>query len=257
MYWTRGSVTRQAHVDLPAGTVEEEYAREGFSGRATHLYRARPPVDWTSIEGDLRPEALDTARLPADAGDDWLAARTDLLVNEDVRVGFARLARPMTACFRNADADEILFVHEGAGHLETDFGVITFRRGHYLVIPRGTVYRVHPVEPAAFLVIATAGEVTVPERGILGQHALFDPAALDVPEPAPLPDADRPWQLQVLRRGRVTTVTYPHHPITTVGWRGELTVWRLHLDDIRPVASERYHLPPTAHVTWVARDVVV
>ncbi|MFW6057363.1 MAG: homogentisate 1,2-dioxygenase, partial [Persicimonas sp.] len=64
MYFKKGRITRQAHVDLPEGTVEEEYAREGFFGRTAHLYRTDAPVGWVDIEGDLRPHAFDTAELP-------------------------------------------------------------------------------------------------------------------------------------------------------------------------------------------------
>lgn len=257
MYWSKGRVTRQAHVDLPEGTHEEEYARNGFFGRTSHLYRSHPPVDWTHIDGELRPEAYDTDRLPGLDTDDWIDGRIPLLFNEDVVVSMARLATAMPYAFRNADADEILFLHRGSGRFQTDFGVLDVRAGHYIVIPRGTVYRFLPDGVCTFLVIASADEVTIPDRGIVGQHALFDPAVLDVPELEPLPDADRSWDLKVLRRGRITTVTYPHHPITTVGWRGTLTVWALHVDDIRPIASERYHLPPTAHITWAMPNVVV
>jgi homogentisate 1,2-dioxygenase len=257
MYWSRGVVARQAHVGIPEGTVEEEYARNGFFGRTAHIYRSSPPVDWTAIDGDLRPEAFATDALPGLDVDDWVAGRVVMLRNADVDLAFATLKTPMPYCFRNADADEVLFVHRGAGSLETDFGVIDWRAGHYLVIPRGTVYRVIPREPSSFLVIATADEVKIPDRGIVGQHALFDPAVIDVPELAPLPDAERPWQLKVQRLRRITTLTYPHHPITTVGWKGDLTVWRLHIDDIRPMTSERYHLPPTAHITFAATNVVI
>jgi homogentisate 1,2-dioxygenase len=256
MYWSRGQVTRQAHVDLPPGTVEEEYAREGFFGRTTHLYRSTPPVDWVDIEGEVRPVALTLDALPG-LGPDWLAHRVPFLHNEDVRLSWAHLTAAMPYYFRNADGDELLFVHRGAGRLETDFGNLSYRAGDYLVIPRGTVYRLAPSEPTACLVLQSSGAITLPDRGIVGQHALFDPAVLDVPELGELPDRDQPWRLIIQRRGRLTTVTYPHNPITTVGWRGELTVWRLNVADIRPMASERYHLPPTAHLTWVMPNAVV
>ncbi len=257
MYASRGRVSRQAHVDLPEGTYEEEFAREGFFGRTSHLYRSKPPVDWVDIEGDCRPTALDTEALPGLDGSDWVRGRVPFLFNDDVVLSFARLDEPMNRYFRNADADEILFVHRGCGKLETDFGNLTYRAGHYLVIPRGTVYRLAPAEPSRFLVIAAAGEVSLPDRGIVGQHALFDPGVMDVPELGELPEPNATWKLEILRRGRITTVTYPHNPITTVGWKGELTVWRLHIDDIRPMSSERYHLPPTAHITWSMPNVVV
>jgi len=256
MYVQQGKVTRQAHVDLPEGTYEEEYARQGFFGRTSHLYRSHRPVDWTAIEGDCRPAALHTDKLPG-IGGDWLGGRVTFLHNEDVAISWATLTQPMPYYLRNADGDEILFVHRGAGRLESDFGNLDYKRGDYLVIPRGTVYRLAPVEDSRFLVIQSTDEVTIPDRGIVGQHALFDPAVIDVPQLGEVERFDDEWQLKILRRGRVTTVTYPHSPITTVGWRGDLTVWRLNVADIRPMMSERYHLPPSAHVTWMMPKVMV
>ena len=116
----RGQVARQAHVAIPEGTVEEEYARSGFSGAYAHLYRQHPPVAWTRIEGPLKPRAFDLNRVGPDS--DWLAARRPLLGNHDVRLHFAQLGAPMSHFFRNADGDELLFVHHGSGRLETDFG---------------------------------------------------------------------------------------------------------------------------------------
>ncbi len=256
MYHKQGRVTRQAHVDIPEGTCEEEYARNGFFGRTSHLYRSHRPVDWTQIEGELKPRALHTQQLPG-LSDDWVSGRVPFLRNDDVVLSWAHLDKPMPYCFRNADGDEILFVHQGAGQLETDFGVLSYRRGDYLVIPRGTVYRLGPVARTRMLVIQSTDEVTIPDRGIVGQHALFDPAVIEVPTLQALDDFDRPWELKIQRLGRISTVTYPHHPITTVGWRGDLTVWRLNVEDIRPMMSERYHLPPSAHVTWMMPKVMV
>lgn len=259
MHWMRGKVTRQAHVDLPEGTVEEEYAREGFFGRSAHLYRQRPPVGWSRIEGDLRPHALHVADLPG-LGGDWVAARVPFLRNDDVTLRLAHLDAPMSCCFRNADGDETLFVHAGAGRIETDFGPLDYRPGDYLVLPRGTVYRLLPDDaaPSTFLVIETAGEVRLPDKGLLGKHALFDPAVIDVPEPAPPTDDGRAeWELRVQRGGRFTSVFYPHHPIDVVGWKGDLTVWRINVADICPVLSDRYHLPPSAHCTFVADGVLI
>lgn len=254
----RGRVAAQAHVGLPDGTVEEEYARDGFSGRYAHLYRRRPPVGWTRIEGPLRPRAYDTRALPPAA--DYLA-RATLLVGDDVRVHLAAIDDAMPYLFRNADADELLFVHAGAGRLETDFGALPYRAGDYLVVPRGTTHRLAPTSPTRLLVIESAGEVTVPERGLLGQHALFDPAVVEVPTPgegSSLPsDARGEWQVTIQQGGELTRVYYPHDPIDVVGWKGTLAPMRLHVDDIRPITCERYHLPPSAHATFAMPGAVV
>ena len=259
MHYLRGRVTRQAHVDLPAGTVEDEYARRGFFGRTSHLYRTEAPVGWVEIEGDIRPQALCATEAPGLRDDDWLAGRIPLLGNADVTLHFARLARPMPYFFRNADADEILFVHSGAGRLETDFGPFDYVRGDYLVIPRGTVHRLAPSAPTSVLVIESTDEVELPDRGLLGKHALFDLDVLDVPTPeAPAAEPGRTrWEVRVQRQRRLSTIVYPFHPLNAVGWKGDLAPWRLNVKDIRPVASERYHLPPTAHATFVMPNVVV
>ncbi len=259
MNYIRGKVTRQAHVDLPEGTFEEEYARRGFFGRTAHLYRNAPPVAWTQIEGDLQPEAIHAMELPGLVPGDWLAGRVPFLENADVRLHMARLRDPMPYAFRNADADEILFIHHGAGLMDSDFGRMSYSRGDYLVIPRGTAYRLAPAAETAALVIESTGEVELPDRGLLGRHALFDLDVLEVPTPfgASTPTREA-HSLKVQRQRRITTLSYPFDPLaTTVGWKGDLTVWRLNVKDIRPVTSERYHLPPPVHATFVMPNAVV
>jgi homogentisate 1,2-dioxygenase len=256
MNWIRGTVTKQAHVGLPAGTVEEEYGRRGFFGRTSHLYRTEPPVNWTAIEGDLRPEAISATELPG-LGGDWIAGRVAFLSNEDMRLSMARLSVTMPYAFRNADADEILFVHRGAGRIDTDFGPLAYQTGDYLVIPRGAAYRLSPSLETTALVIESAAEVELPDRGLLGRYALFDHDVIEVPTPDPT-HVRTPSLVKVQRQARISTITYPFDPLrTTAGWKGDLSVWRLNVRDIRPVVSERYHLPPSAHTTFTMPNAVV
>ncbi len=255
----RGRVARQAHVGLPEGTVEEEYARNGFFGRYAHLYRTEAPVAWSRIEGPLKPRAFDLNGLEPGA-EDYQLGRAPLMSNVDCRVSMAALSQPMPYFFRNADADEMLFVHQGAGRLETDFGPLSYEAGDYLVIPRGTAYRLSPSRASKWLVLETMSELEIPDRGMLGQHALFDPAALRVPTPEAstmAPNADGEFELRIARRGTTTKVFYPFCPLNVVGYKGTLAVFALHVRDIRPVLSDRYHLPPSAHTTFVARNVAI
>lgn len=257
--YIRGRVAQQAHVAVPEDLVEEEYARNGFFGRYAHLYRKNAPVGWTRIEGPLRPRAYDLRKLESSGG--WLEARRGVLENDDVRFSTAALSSPMAYLYRNADADELLFVHEGAGRIETDFGPLAYEPGDYLVVPRGTVYRLSPTSASRFLVLEAFSEISFPEKGMLGQHALFDPAVIQVPSPEEgsslQPNADGEFELRILREGEVTRVFYPYNPHDVVGWKGTLTVQKLNVRDIRPVMSERYHLPPSAHTTFVMRNAVV
>ncbi len=257
--YVRGRVAQQAHVALPEGTVEEEYARNGFFGRYAHLYRSEAPVGWTRIEGPLKPRAYELLREGAEKRDDL--GRTPLFHNADVRVGWASVDAPWAFFHRNADADELYFVHRGAGRLETDFGPLTYEPGDYLLVPRGTVQRLCPTSASRLLVLESRGEIDFPDRGMLGQHALFDPAVLVVPSPeegsSARADAQGEFELRILRAGQTTKVFYPFCPINTVGWKGTLTAQKLSVKDIRPVSSDRYHLPPSAHTTFVMPNAVV
>jgi homogentisate 1,2-dioxygenase len=255
--YVRGRVATQAHVGLPEGTVEEEYGREGFSGRYAHLYRSQAPVGWTRIEGPLRPRAFDLAAMPRTQE----LTRTAVLENDDARISVATLSEPMRGFFRNADADEAFFVHGGAGRLETDFGPLAYEPGDYLVLPRGTTYRWAPTSPTFLLLVEAASEWRVPERGMLGQHALFDPAVVRVPTPGEdstaTADAQGEYFVDVRRCGEDTRVFYPFCPLNTVGWKGTTAAMQLNVRDIRPVLSDRYHVPPSAHSTLVAHNVVL
>jgi homogentisate 1,2-dioxygenase len=256
----QGKHSRQAHADLPEGAYEREMSKEGFFGPAAFLYHPRPPTGWTSFEGPLRPRAFDLARLNAADPSPWAAGV--ILHNAATEMRFWKLSTPMPALARNADGDQLLFVHQGAGDLFTDFGRIAYCAGDYLYLPRGTMWRLAPSEPTAILMIqATNTHFRLPDRGLMGPHALFDPAILDTPV---MDEVFRAHQAQpgdvrveVKKRGQVSTVTYPYNPLDAVGWHGELAPVRLNVKDIRPVVSHRYHLPPSVHSTFVSDRLVV
>ena len=248
---SRGAATRQAHVALPDGTVEEEHGRGGFYGRASHLYRRNPPTGWTSIDGPLRPRALGLDEV---AGDGVLP--TVVLENDDVRVGVWALSDTPSWFLRDADGDLTLFVHVGTGRLETDYGPLDYHPGDYLVVPRGTTFRPRPAEPTRLLTVATVAEIEPPDRGLLGRHALWDESAVRVPDVDPQEEAGD-FEVLVRQQGELTSIRYPFHPLDVVGWKGDLCPFALNVDDLRPVTSHSYHLPPSAHTTFCAEGVVI
>ena len=256
----QGVHSRQAHADMPEGTYEREVSKEGFFGPAAFFHHPRPPTGWTKFEGPLRPRAFDLNALNEATPSPWDAPK--VLTNNYVEMRFWKLARPMPALARNADGDQLLFVHEGAGDLFCDYGRIAFVAGDYLYLPRGTMWRLAPDGPAALLAIeATGAHYMLPERGLLGPTGVFDPAMLDTPV---MDEAFRAHQAQagevrveVKKRGAVSIVTYPYNPLDAVGWHGDLAPVRLNVKDIRPVSSHRYHLPPSVHATFVSDRFVV
>jgi homogentisate 1,2-dioxygenase len=255
--WVRGTASRQAHADLPPGTVEEEHGREGFTGAASHLYRLRPPTGWATVDGPLRPRALDANRLPA-RRDTGVGLPIVLLENADVRIGWWAFGAGTPPWFlRDADGDLLSLVHSGEGRLETEYGPLPYRAGDYLVVPRGTTHRWAATAATSLFTVQSVGAgLGLPDRGLLGRHALFDPAVIEVPEPEPH-DEEGEFTVMVVREGSVTTLVYPHHPFDVVGWKGDLAPLRLPVDAIRPVVSARYHLPPSAHTTFTAPGFVV
>lgn len=254
-----GTTSRQAHADLPPGTYERELGKEGFFGPATHMYHKHPPTGWTDWEGPLRPRAFDLTRIEGAQNSPWEAA--EILYNASVRMRLWRAPERMDHLVRNGDGDELLFIHAGRGDLYCDYGHLAFRAGDYIVLPRGTMWRIDCAEPVAALMIeATGSTYKLPEKGMVGPHAIFDPAILDVPavdDAFAAQQGEDEWKVRIKRRNALSTVTYPFNPLDAVGWKGDLAPVRVNVEDIRPLMSHRYHLPPSAHTTFVADRFVV
>jgi homogentisate 1,2-dioxygenase len=254
-----GQASRQAHCDLPPGTFERELGKEGFFGPASHMYHPNPPTAWLSFEGPLQPRAFDTNKLPSEGASPWQAR--DLMHNAHLRMRSWRQAVSMDHLVRNSDGDELLFMHNGSGEFYCDYGHLSVCAGDYVVIPRGTMWRLDVNETVdALLIEATNGSYQLPDKGLVGPHAIFDAAMLDTPR---IDDAFKAqqgpshWRVLVKRRAQISTITYPFNPLDAVGWHGDLSVVRINVKDIRPLMSHRYHLPPSAHTTFVANRFVV
>lgn len=254
-----GLASRQAHCDLPAGTYERELGKEGFFGPASHMYHTHPPTGWSDWEGPLKPRAFDLVKLNGLTNDPWAAPL--LLSNAHMSMRLWRSDGKMSKLARNGDGDELLFVHDGAGDLYCDYGHMSFSEGDYIMLPRGTMWRIESEAPVAMLLIeATNDSYRLPDKGLVGPHAIFDPAVLAVPA---INDRFRAQQgeietkVVIKRRNALSTVTYPFNPLDAVGWHGDLLPVRLNWRDIRPLTSHRYHLPPSAHTTFLASRFVV
>jgi homogentisate 1,2-dioxygenase len=254
-----GKSSRQAHCDLPENSYEREFGREGFFGPSTHIHHAHAPTGWSSWEGEQRPRAFDLIKLEAPADSPWKAQ--PILSNAHMRLRFWRTSGSMEHLVCNADGDELLFVHSGSGELFCDFGHLSFREGDYIILPRGTRWRVECQGAAIFLLIeATNDGYRLPDKGMLGEHAIFDPAMLDVPAIDAAFQAqysETPWQVLIKRHNKLSNVSFPYNPLDAIGWHGTNLPARINWRDIRPIMSHRYHIPPSVHTTFLAGRFVV
>jgi len=256
---SEGKTSRQAHADLPPGTYERELGKEGFFGPATHMYHRHPPTGWSHVSGACMPRAFDTNKLDAEGGSPWNAVA--LVGNAHMCARYWHCTKSMDHLARNADGDELLFVHAGSGDLFCDYGHLNYRDGDYILLPRGTMWRLEVDDPTSLLLIeSTNSSFKLPEKGIVGEHAIFDAAVLDTPvmdEAFEGQQSEYEWRISVKRRAELSTVTYPFNPLDAVGWHGTLAPVRLNWRDIRPIMSHRYHIPPSVHSTFVGGRFVV
>ena len=255
-----GRASRQAHADLPPDTFERELGKEGFYGPSTQMIHRHPPTCWSRFEGPLRPRAFDTNRIaPRPADSPWDA--TLLMRNPYLEVRHWRAQRSMNHLVRNGDGDELLFIHEGSAELFCDYGHLTLREGDYLILPRGTLWRLQLMAPLTALVIEASNDnFRLPDKGIVGEHAVFDAATLDMPridEAFRAQQTETEWRVVVKRRNALSTITYPFNPLDALGWHGTLAPVRLNWRELRPLMSHRYHLPPSAHTTFASSRFVV
>ena len=254
----QGKSSRQAHADLPEGSYERELGREGFYGPASQMYHRHPPTAWSSFEGPLRPRAFDTTQLPNTPAILW--ENTPLLSNNHVQIRYWHLNAPMEHLVRNSDGDDLLFIHKGQADFYCDYGHLKIDEGDYLMIPRGTMWRLDTTSITALIIEASNEHYALPDKGLVGQHAIFDPAALDTPlinDQFLQQQSEDPWRVVVKRKQHLSNITYPFNPLDAIGWHGTLMPLRINWRDIRPLMSHRYHLPPSAHSTFVSARFVV
>jgi len=198
-----GIASRQAHTNLPPGTFEREFGKEGFFGPVTQMYHAHPPTGWSDWSGSLRPRAFDLNKLDNAQASPWEAS--PFLGNSQVAIRYWRMSGKMDHLARNGDGDELLFIHDGAGDLFCDFGHLAFGDGDYIVLPRGTMWRIEASAPvSALLVEATNDSYRLPERGIVGQQAVFDLGTLETPvidDAFKAQQGEQPWRVLIKRLG--------------------------------------------------------
>ncbi len=249
-----GTFTKQAHVKIPEGLYEEEHGRKGFFGRVSHLYHQNPLTNWTKIDGNLKPRNLP----PLFEKKELQNKFQEYLYNNDCIISLANFTDDFAHFFRNADFDELYFIHEGTGNLETTYGHLKYVKGDYIIIPRGTTYKFYIKEITKFLKVESRSEFEQPTRGILGPNALYDQTTIVTPEAQLGSEQDKKeYTIEIKRENEITKLTYPFNPLDVKGWKGSVYPWKLSIYDYCPIMSHRYHIPPSGHTTFVCQNFVV
>lgn len=259
--YSQGRHTTQGHKAIPEGHYEEEQGRSGFFGPVSHLIKPEPSTRWTNIEGPLRPHLYDAIAMEKNYG-----VMQRLMYNQDVCINSIWLKvqqGPAVEGFRNADADTLYFVHQGKGQILTEYGLLPYRKGHYVVLPKCLTHTIIAEEETYLLMIESySSRYQEPDRGMVGRNAVYDPAALGKPDLQAMQDYKKSNSadvrtISVKRWNQMTRFTYESCYYDTVGWKGDLFPFTLHVDDLMPLLSARVHLPPSAHTTFVSKGFVV
>lgn len=276
-YYQLGSIPHKRHTQFrqPNHALyhEELVGMQGFSGIQSLLYHLHPPTQIQKLwlaqtvdiayadPGTLSPRHLRTATVPP--GGDAIAAQIPLLANAEVCIAITRPTQPMSYWYRVAHGDQVVFIHEGSGILESQFGNLHYRAGDYLVIPTGVLWRILPdagVEQR-MLVIEAYGHIQPPARylnryGQFLEHAPYCERDIRPPESLIPHDEVGEFEVRVKARERITAYLYSHHPLDVVGWDGHLWPYAFNIADFEPVTG-RVHQPPPVHQTFEGTGFVL
>jgi homogentisate 1,2-dioxygenase len=276
LYHSLGKVPHKRHTVFPNpdGGIYYEHlmGNLGFVGLSSLLYTSKRPtrvirstkmmdLDWeTDPERTLRMRHFFSHRLETQPSP--VLGRVPLLYNGDVAMSLAKPEADDDFFFRNSQGDEIVFVTEGSGVLESQFGELAYRAGDYVVIPRGILYRFRLGEgPHVHFVIESAGHVRTPKRyrnehGQLLEHSPFCERDIRKPDALDFREEEGEFRTVVKKDNGLHEVVVDHHPWNTVGWDGYYYPWALNIEDFEPIVG-RVHQPPPVHQTFEGDGYVI
>ena len=275
-YLSLGNIPHKRHTQFrkPDGNLfrEELMGLEGFSSIQSILYHHFLPPRVTKVEdlGALKPEYVDFGpirhrafkTMQAQLGTDPISSRIALLGNNDVILGISRASKSMDYFYRNAQAYETWWVHEGSGLLKTQFGNLPFHSGDYIVIPFGTTWQMLlESKEARFFTIENPSQIEAPKRyrndyGQMLEHAPYSERDMRVPADLETHTERGEFEVRIKVRDRLTCHELDHHPFDVTGWDGYLYPWIFNIADFEPVTG-RVHQPPPAHQTFQGHNFVV
>ena len=276
-YHTLGSIPHKRHVQFrkPNGELysEQLFSTEGFSNDYSLLYHTYPPtkIIKTGKPVNVAPGIAEEKMLKHRSFEgfnikpvaDYLESRKPVLVNNDCHIVLAAPKDSMKGYYyKNADADEMIFVHEGSGKLTSQYGELDFGYGDYLVIPRGSIYQISfNDENNRLFIVESFTPIRFPKRylskyGQLLEHAPFCERDIRQPRNLQTNDIDGDFVIMTKKRGIMYPLHYGHHPFDVVGWDGYCYPYAFSIHDFEPITG-RVHQPPPVHQTFEAHNYVV
>ena len=276
-YKILGNVPHKRHTQFraPDGRLyaEQLFSTEGFSSDYSLFYHLYPPtqIKNTGATVDLRPDAATEKKLQHRSFDgfqilpmeDYLRSRQVILFNSDCHISLAAPEQSMKEYFyKNADADELIFVHEGSGILHTLYGDLDFTAGDYIIIPRGTIYQMEFSGTLnRLLIVESFSPICFPKRyrspfGQLLEHAPYCERDIRGPKELVTHDEKGDFLVRVKKQGHLYNLYYATHPFDVVGWDGCCYPFAFSIHDFEPITG-RVHQPPPVHQTFEARNFVV
>ena len=252
---------------------EQLFGTIGFDGMSSLMYQVYRPTMIKEIlsETDIAPTIAVSKNIKArllkgfevKPANDYLESRIPLLVNADIYIGLAAPINSLTEYFfKNADADEMLFIHRGSGILRTQLGNIAFEYGDYLIIPRGIIYQIHfNTTDNRILFAESFHPIYTPKRyrnhfGQLLEHSPYCERDLKLPENLETHDEKGDFIIKIKKQGVLYEMLYPTHPFDVIGWDGFNFPYGFSIHNFEPITG-RVHQPPPVHQTFETKAFVV
>ncbi len=252
---------------------EQLFGTIGFDGMSSLLYHEHRPTMVSAIGEalDVSPkiavEKNITARkligFDVAPADDYLESRITLMVNNDVHIGVASPRQSLTDYFyKNADADEMLFIHKGTGTLKTFLGEIKFEYGDYLIIPRGMIYQIEfDTQDNRILYAESFHPIYTPKRyrnwfGQQLEHSPYCERDYKLPQNLKTHDESGEFVMKIKKQGMLHELVYASHPFDVVGWDGYNYPYGFSIHNFEPITG-RVHQPPPVHQTFETKAFVI
>jgi homogentisate 1,2-dioxygenase len=276
-YYTLGNIPHKRHTQFrkPDGGLysEQLFSTEGFSDDYSLLYHCHPPTQIIKTEPqlDVSPIIAEEKMLQHRSFEgfkvppvtDYLQSRVPILVNGDCHIVLAAPQQSMKDYYyKNTDADEMIFVHEGSGTVHTQYGQLPFSYGDYIVLPRGSIYQVEfNDDKNRLFIVESFTPLRFPKRylsryGQLMEHSPYCERDIRPPQDLKTVDEKGDYLIKAKKKGMLYGLHYGTHPFDVVGWDGCCYPYIFSIHDYEPITG-RVHMPPPIHQTFETNAFVV